>query len=506
MSLHRRPRNLPPQSRAVARAVPRRADASAPMLRAGFALFAAALAALLFAARPAPAQEAGVPAGFADMVERKLPAVVGILSTSAASPEGQAMPQLPPGFREFFGEPSPGAPVPPPGPRRAQGSGFIISPDGYVVTNNHVIEGAEEIDVVLDDERQLSAELVGTDPATDIALLKIDGVSDLPVAEWGDSTDLRIGEWVVAIGNPFGLGGTVTAGIVSARSRNIQAGPYDDFIQTDAAINRGNSGGPLFDAGGQVVGVNTAIFSPTGGSVGIGFAVPSAVAQDVVEELRETGQVSRGFLGVQIQTVTEEIASAMGLDEATGALVADVTPGSPAAEAGVRPGDIVTAIGDREVADPRDLSFAVAEIDTGTEATLVVMRNGEQQEIPVTIGEMPTTAVAPEDGAAPEGDETPRLGVTLAPLDGAVRSQLDLPDAVTGVAISSVANDSPAARAGLRRGDVIVQVGGEEVASAEDVQSAVSAAVEDEQDTVLLRLYRGESYAFVAVPLETDEG
>jgi serine protease Do len=392
-------------------------------LAVSMSLALAAPPALSQTALPPDVDDPTLPGDFSSMVARKLPAVVGILSTvEAPVADPRTMPQLPPGLEEFFGMPMPDAP--PRGPMLGQGSGFIISPDGLVVTNNHVIQGAEEIEVVLDDGRRLPGTVVGTDAATDIALLQIEADGDLPTVEWGDSEALQIGEWVVAIGNPFGLGGTVTAGIVSARSRNINAGPYDDFIQTDAAINRGNSGGPLFDATGNVVGVNTAIFSPTGGSVGIGFAVPSAVAERIVADLRDDGTVERGWLGVQIQPLDENIAAAFGVDTTDGALVAAVEPGSPAEAAGIEPGSIVTAVNGVDVGTPRDLVFAVADLEMGAEAVLTV-RTGpqESEEITVTIGEQPsmrTTAVEPD---ATGGDRA-RLGLALAPLTEELRGQL----------------------------------------------------------------------------------
>jgi serine protease Do len=466
-------------------------------------LAAAAVAcAVALAAPAAPAQQVSEPAtppSFAGMVALKLPAVVGILSTVAAPPQGPgAMPQLPPGLEEFFGIPLPDQP--PPGPMQGQGSGFIISADGFVVTNAHVVEGAEEVEVMLEDGRRLPAEIVGADPATDIALLRIEAGGDLPTVAWGSSDDLEIGDWVVAIGNPFGLGGTVTAGIVSARSRNLNAGPYDDFIQTDAAINRGNSGGPLFDASGRVVGVNTAIFSPTGGSVGIGFAVPSSVAERIVADLRDDGQVERGWLGVQIQPLDDEIAAALGFEETAGALIAAVEPGSPADAAGLRPGLVITALNGVEVEAPRDLVFAVADLDVGSEATLTVRSGlGETEEVIVTIGAQPALRSAVAEPEA-MGQEGARLGVSVEPLSPDLRAQLGISDAVEGLAISAVRPGSPAAEAGLGRGDVIVEAGGAPVADAAALGAAASAA-EDEGRPLLLRVLRNGSYTFLAVPL-----
>lgn len=472
----------------------------------------AMMAATLVAAGPARSQSSveaetatatlGTPADFSAMVAEKLPAVVGILSTSAAPPEQEMRPRLPPGMEEFFGSPQPGGPRGPgpgegSGRMQAQGSGFIISADGYVVTNNHVIAGAEKIEILFEDGRPAAAELVGTDPATDIALLKIDGASDLPFVEWGESDDVRIGEWLVAIGNPFGLGGTVTAGILSARSRDIRSGPYDDFLQTDAPINSGNSGGPLFDAEGLVIGVNTAIFSPSGGSVGIGFAVPSEVARNVVEQLREKGRVDRGWLGVQLQPLSDELAAALDLEGTDGALVAEVTPDSPASTAGLEAGDVITAVGDQQISAPRDVSFAVADLDAGTQATFHVVRDGSGQEITVEIGARPHTELA-ATGESPEGGEGPRLGLSLAPLDGRLREQLSLPGNVTGVVVADAETGSAGAEAGLRRGDVIVQANGEAVTSPQGLVDLVKG-LDDPEEPILLRVYRDGSHFFVPV-------
>ncbi|MEL6481195.1 MAG: Do family serine endopeptidase, partial [Pseudomonadota bacterium] len=337
---------------------------------------------------PSETQAQARPGSFADLAERLSPAVVNISTAQKVEQAERGEQQVPEGtpfedlFRDFFerGRPQ--------GPRQVQslGSGFVISAEGYVVTNNHVIEEADEITVNFADGSSLPAELVGTDPKTDIALLKIEPTQPLEFVKFGDSEASRVGDWVLAIGNPFGLGGSVSAGIISARDRNINAGPYDDFIQTDAAINRGNSGGPLFNLDGEVIGVNTAIISPTGGSIGIGFAVPSAIAENVVAQLQEFGQTKRGWLGVRIQTVNDELAEALGLDRPQGALVADVTSEGPAEEGGIEAGDVILKFDGKDISEMRDLPRIVAETAVGSTVRVVVFRKGKTQSVKVTLG------------------------------------------------------------------------------------------------------------------------
>lgn len=467
-------------------------------------LSSAALALVLAAGPQVAAQEApfSAPANFSQLAEARLPSVVGIIATGAEPTEAPTQqPMLPPGLQDFFGFPMPERA--PQGPRQALGSGFIISEDGFVVTNDHVIAGAESIEVTLGDDRRVTAELIGTDPATDIALLKVNDASDLPAVEWGTSRDLKIGEWVVAIGNPFGLGGTVTAGIVSAQSRNINSGPYDDFIQTDAAINSGNSGGPLFNALGDVIGVNTAIFSPTGGSVGIGFAVPAHVAQRVVEDLKDDGMVERGWLGVQIQPVSDDIAEAVGLSETTGALVNDVTMAGPAFNAGLQVGDIILEVGNEAVEDPRDLVLGVAEKAVGDIASLTVWRDGARITLETQIGLRPNDRVASLRPDARPGDDQPRLGVTVAPLSPELRAELDLPDSLEGLVINGVTEGSAASQAGLAQGDVIVSVGDRNAIDFDVMRRAIEEAEANERP-VLMRVYRSGAYRFVAVPLDEN--
>ncbi|GAB4287539.1 MAG: hypothetical protein Kow0058_07240 [Roseovarius sp.] len=370
-----------------------------PVLALAAALMgASSVIALAPAIGPAHAL-AAQPGGYADLVARVSPAVVYIEVTKKAETAGFNPADLPPGFEDFarrFGLPFPGLPGMPGMPGGPQGeapqltgvgTGFIISASGDIVTNNHVVEGADKVTVKLADGTSLTAQVVGTDPATDLALIRVDAGHPLPVVEWGDSDALRVGQDVIAIGNPYGLGNTVTAGIVSALGRDIQSGPFDDYIQTDAAINRGNSGGPLFDAQGHVVGINTAIFSPTGGSVGIGFAVPANTAKAVIADLADDGQVERGWLGVSIQPVSEDIAAAIGIDKAKGALIVEVSPDTPAARAGLKRGDVITAVDGKAVESPRDLTRLVATAKPGTRVRLELLRAGQPTKLSVTLGQ-----------------------------------------------------------------------------------------------------------------------
>jgi serine protease Do len=438
--------------------------------------------------------------GFADLVETVMPAVISVdvnyrpvASRLQDERRGQfTMPDLGPDnpFREFFEQfRDRGFGTPMPAPRsRAQGSGFIISPDGYAVTNNHVVANADRVTVRLSDGTEYSAEVVGTDPKTDLALLKINSNDSFHHVEFSDK-EPRVGDWVIAVGNPFGLGGTVTTGIISARERNIGSGPYDDFLQIDAPINRGNSGGPAFNLAGEVVGVNTAIFSPSGGSVGIGFAIPATIAKQVIGEIRDKGQVTRGWLGVQIQPVTADIAESLGLDKAQGAIVADVTEGSPALRAGIKTGDTILKVNGEVVADPRDLARKVALLAPGKSAALSIYRDGKHETVTVAIGTMPgdqEVAVRSGDG---DGTDRVRLGLQLVPSEDG-----------RGVQIASVMPDSPAAQRGLRPGDVILEVGGIQVDDPDAVEAAVERAATNGQKGVLMLVRSGERQRFVAMP------
>ncbi|UEM06143.1 DegQ family serine endoprotease [Skermanella rosea] len=460
---------------------------------------------------PAVSQE--LPGSFADLVDRVMPAVVNVSTVQGgdAAPEQRSlpgMPEFPPGspFEEFFRqfqEQQRGA-RPRAERQQAQGSGFIIDAAGYVVTNNHVIDGADEISVTLHDGSRLDAKLVGRDPKTDLALLKVDAEKPLAYLEFGDSDTARVGDWVIAIGNPFGLGGTVTSGIVSARGRDIQAGPYDDFLQLDASINRGNSGGPTFDVHGRVIGINTAIFSPNGGSVGIGFAIPSNLAKGVIAQLRENGTVSRGWLGVQIQQVTPEIADSLGLGQPKGALVADVTSNSPAAKAKLAAGDVILALDGRPVDTIKDLTRMVADSKTGSTVKLDVLRRGKRETVSVTLDAMPDqpqVAAATQSPDGPGAAQTDSvLGLTLSSIDATGRRRFGLSEGVEGVLV--VGLEDTADGVNLRPGDVITEVGNERVAAPAQIAAKVQEAREAGRGAVLLRVNRQGTEQFVAIPIK----
>ncbi len=463
-------------------------------------------AAALITWAPAPAVARAAPDSFAELAERLLPAVVNISTTQKVRGPRPEMPQLPPGspfeeFRDFFDrQQRRGA------PRRATslGSGFIIGSDGYVVTNNHVIADADEITVVLQDDTKLQAEIIGRDPKTDIALLKVKPDGALPFVKFGNSDGLRIGDWVIAIGNPLGFGGTVTAGIVSARGRDINSGPYDDFIQTDASINRGNSGGPLFNLDGEVIGINTAIFSPTGGSIGIGFSIPAALARPVIDQLRNFGRTRRGWLGVRIQFVTDEIAESLGLGKARGALVASVTEGGPAERAKIEAGDVILSFADKDIDTMRQLPRVVADTAPDQEVSVTVWRKGAQLTLKVTTAELEayenTASVTVE--AEEEDGNIDSLGLSLSALSPELRQRYALEDSVAGVVVTEIAEDGIAARKGLRPGDVIVEIGQEEVSAPSDVLKKVKKAQEDGRKSVLMLVDRKGDLRFVALRIE----
>ncbi|MEQ9197484.1 MAG: Do family serine endopeptidase [Parvibaculum sp.] len=471
-------------------------------------IFAAGIWSATAVAEPAPLDtQSAAPAAtalerlpsFADLVQKVNPAVVSIRVDEEVEARGSAaMPDLPfpPGspFEKFFRDLQPQGPDGAPRRRHATalGSGFLISADGYIVTNNHVVGDGKDITVVRDDGTEMSAKLIGRDPKTDLALVKVESKEALPYVVFGDSDSVRVGDWVLAVGNPFGLGGTVTTGIVSARGREIGAGPYDDFIQIDASINKGNSGGPTFDVHGNVVGVNTAIFSPTGGSVGIGFAIPAAIAQKVIAQLKEDGKVTRGWLGVTIQQVDDDLAASLLLDKARGALVAQVAEDSPAEDSGIKTGDVILNVNGKEMEDVRAVSRTVADLEPDTDAEIVVWRDEGRKTIDVEIGTFPENlemaSAAPSDGT-PEAGTTESLGLALA----------ETPD---GVVIRSVDPASDAAEKGVRPGDVIVKVSGRDVKKPSDVVAGVEEASKADKNSVLLLLRSEEQQRFVALTLE----
>jgi serine protease Do len=472
-------------------------------LRAGLALAGlVAVAAGSFApqvfARPAPDS-------FADLAGKLLPTVVNI-ATSQTLKSQQVGIDLPPNsplqdlFKDFLG------PQNVPKKVTSLGSGFIIDASGLVATNNHVIEGADQITVTLNDGTSLPAKLIGRDDKTDLALLKVQPKKPLPATHWGNSDNARIGDWVIAIGNPFGLGSTVTAGIVSARNRDIAAGPYDDFIQTDAPINRGNSGGPLFDMDGDVIGVNSAIYSPSGGSVGIGFSIPSNLVHEVIDQLKNFHTVRRGWLGVRVQGINPDIAEGLGLSSATGALVADVSGNGPAAHSGLHNGDLIVRFDGKAVADSRALPRLVAETPIGKKVTIDFVRKGQKMSAQVVLGKLPGSGNAPpkKEPAAPPpkgAQKHPKLGLTLAPLDGAARAKFHVGKDVQGVVVVSVDPNGPAAEKAIRPGDVIVEVQNQPVHSPEDVAKRIDADSKSGKKVEVLLFNRRGNLAFVALRL-----
>jgi serine protease Do len=489
-------------------------------LRNGVAGVALAFVMAGFAGQPALVTEAWAQAdqlpSVADLADRLLPAVVEITvetRSGDAAPSVQ-MPDLPDNspfkdfFDDFFKRQQQGQNQPP-RTMTSMGSGFVIDQSGIIVTNNHVVEGADTIEVKFQNGDTLKAELVGRDPKTDLAVLRVKPAEPLPTVAFGDSDHLRIGEWVMAIGNPFGLGGSVSLGIVSARNRDINAGPYDDYIQTDAAINKGNSGGPLFNLRGEVVGINTAIFSPSGGSVGIGFSVPANTAKGVVSQLVKWGETRRGWLGVKIQSVTGDIAESMGLGHSHGALIADVMKDGPAAAANIEPGDVVVEFNGRPVNQMRDLPRIVAETEVGTRVPVKIIRKGQELTVDVEVGRL-------EDGekvaAAQGGDTTPTapavvtaLGMTATSLTDELRAKYGTEDTIKGAVITEVAAEGPAADKGLAPGDVITEAGEQPVVGAADISTRIAEATSAGKTSILLLVAKGGKQSemrFIALKLK----
>ena len=444
------------------------------------------------------------PDSFADLAERLLPSVVNISTATLVEGGGDFdLPQFPEGspFEEFFKEFNER-----PGAQRAQslGSGFITDASGIVITNNHVIENADEITVILSDETELKAEIIGRDPKTDIAVLRIEpGDKELSAVSFGDSDSLRVGDWVMAIGNPFGLGGTVTAGIVSARGRDIGSGPYDDFIQTDASINRGNSGGPLFDLEGNVIGINTAIFSQSGGSVGIGFAIASNLADDTVDQLVEFGRTRRGWLGVFIQEITEDIADSLGLEEAAGALVSAVTPGGPAGDAGLEPGDTIIAFDGKKINSVKDLPRIVAETAVDKQVSVDIVRSGKKLSVDVVLGELEQaeqSGVLTDNKPSDEPTAIGSLGIALANISDEIIEKYNLDEEETGVIITEVLEGSPASNMNIQEGNIIRRIGQRKVDTVETVLSEVERLRDADRSGVLMLIESKGRNRFVQLP------
>jgi serine protease Do len=489
--------------------------------RLGVRLGLAALAIGALSAFGTPAYARG-PEGIADVAEKVIDAVVNISTSQTVEAKGggsSTMPQLPPGspFEEFFDDffknrrgpgGGKGAENNPPRKTNSLGSGFIIDTSGVVVTNNHVIADADEINVILNDGTKIKAELVGVDKKTDLAVLKFKPPKPLTAVKFGDSDKLRLGDWVVAIGNPFSLGGTVTAGIVSAKNRDISSGPYESYIQTDAAINRGNSGGPLFNLEGEVIGVNTLIISPSGGSIGIGFAVPSKTVAGVVDQLRQFGELRRGWLGVRIQSVTDEIAESLNIKPPRGALVAGVDDKGPAKPAGIEPGDVVVKFDGKDVKDPKDLSRVVADTAVGKEVDVIIIRKGAEQTKKVTLGRLQdpdkVQAAVKTDEPAPDKLVTQKaLGLDLAALSKDLRTRYKIKDSVKGVVVTNVDANSDAAEKRLSAGDVIVEVAQEAVSSGADIQKRVDQLKKDGKKSVLLLVSNSDGeLRFVALSVQ----
>ncbi|HWK45263.1 MAG TPA: DegQ family serine endoprotease [Stellaceae bacterium] len=475
----------------------------------------------------APASAGLTPAAlpsFRPLVDKVLPAVVNISvtqkisasdeDTPAADQQQDDDPGVPPGMgsgspfdemlRRFFQNQRPGQRMPQQGQRVALGSGFVIDPSGYVVTNNHVVGNADKVTVIFQDDTKHPAKIIGRDPKTDLALLKIDAPKPLPYVQFGDSAQAQVGDWVLAVGNPFGLGGTVTTGIISARGRDIHEGPFDDFLQIDASINRGNSGGPTFDLSGHVIGINTAIYSPNGGSVGIGFAIPANVAQQVIGQLKNNGKVTRGWMGVQIQQITPEIAQSLGQKSESGALVADVTPDSPAAKAGIKVGDVIEKFDGQTIDKLRDLPKIVADTGVGKTVDLEVLRGGSTVTLRTTIAELPekqqvASTEAPDGGNPAAPAHTSALGLQFGSLSDQMRHRLHIAGNVKGTVVTHVEEGSEAEQLGIQAGDVITAINQKPIDTPDQAATQIKAARDSGRGSLLLLLNRNGSNQYVAL-------
>ena len=468
---------------------------------------------------------AAPPESFAPIIDPLMPAVVNISTTQKVHQQAQSMTPMfdfdglpdTPQTQQFkqlfrqFGQPQNGQPLPDK-EVTSLGSGFVIDPAGYVVTNNHVVGEADEIRVIFPDNTHYPATLVGRDVKTDLALLKIKAEKPLPSVNFGDSDAMRVGDWVIAVGNPFGLGGSVSAGIVSARGRNINAGPFDDFIQTDAAINRGNSGGPLFNAKGEVVGINSAIYSPTGGSVGIGFAIPSSLAKSVVDQLKKDGVIHRGWLGVKIQQVSDEIANSIGMNKPRGAMVLEINKESPAIGSGLTAGDVIVKFDGREIDEMRKLPRYVADTKIGKKVDVVVWRKGKEVTLSMKVGEVPDdkdnaaaggkSGKKGEQDSAPDAKESLVLGMQLVPVTPQLREQFRLKATVRGLIVDAVDPSGEAAKRGIQPADIIVEANQTLVESADALRAALKDAKRSGHDFALLRVQRAEDVLFVTVSVK----
>jgi serine protease Do len=450
--------------------------------------------------------ENGAPFSFADLVERVSPAVVTVTVEQQMKPTQSFNPEeLPEPFRDFFNQfgGEGGRQFLQPHKAVAMGSGFIIDKSGFIVTNNHVVADGKKITVKLPDGREFTAKLLGSDEATDIALLKVKSDKPLPTVDFGDDHTVRVGDWVIAVGNPFGLSNTVTAGIISSIGRDVGNGPYTDYLQIDAPINRGNSGGPTFDLEGKVIGMNSMIYSPSGGSVGIGFAIPSSTIHDVVAQLEAHGHVARGYLGVEIQNLTPEIAQSLGSHDMKGAIVASVVPGGPAAKAGFLPGDVVLGINGKSIEDNRDLTRRVAALPAGAKATFTLSRNGAQKTITASIGARKEAQLASNDGPEQNSSTTAStgeaMGLGLTAVTPEVRRNYNLDDHVNGVLVTRVDPDSDAADKGIQPGDVVVSIGNKSVHTPQDIKTQVSGAQHDGRKSVLVLIDGNSGQRFVAL-------